>query len=310
MKRQLYLLFLPILVCGLSSWAQGQDKSIQIELDTSEWLIGAQYSVQYSFPISEGMEDSEWSWSEIGKKEDLEVVHHRTSSEDGMLKLHLQLAVFDTGYFEIPEIHLFLSSEGQMDTLFSENIPLTIYAPEQYSSDLLPIKTIIEDPEPFNYTPLIIAAGVLILAILLYFFFARRKKRRNREFPIAEKVEIRDPDEYALSQLELLKNKGLIEQEEYNQFYTELSFIFRRWLRDRFNFSALEQTTHEIIAELGQIETQAHRMDDWKNIFQVIDAVKYAQGKPDDNFHRRALHSIEEFIQAEYSKRKEVKKEE
>ena len=64
--------------------------------------------------------------------------------------------------------------------------------------------------------------------------------------PSTSLAEILSPQETAIQELEILKNKGLLERGLVREYYFELSEIFRRYLGARYKFQALDWTTEEI----------------------------------------------------------------
>jgi hypothetical protein len=88
--------------------------------------------------------------------------------------------------------------------------------------------------------------ALILTVVFLLVLWAWRTKYRRR--PRAVQL---PPDQLALRELERLE-KSLRPHADGETYHTQLSFIVRRYLRDRFGFHALQQTTAEFLAALRQ----------------------------------------------------------
>lgn len=96
-----------------------------------------------------------------------------------------------------------------------------------------------------NWLPWVLGTLVSILVIALIVFLIRRRGK-NQMIPSTPLAENLSPLETALRELEILKNKELLEKGLVREYYFELSEIFRRYLGARYEFQALDWTTEEI----------------------------------------------------------------
>ena len=100
----------------------------------------------------------------------------------------------------------------------------------------------------------------------------------------------RSAHEIALMQLEALKNKGLLQQSKIKEYYSEVSFIIRHYLENRFLLKAPEMTTEEFLTfarDYGQL--QSVQKNSLKEFLSACDMVKFAKYSPSD-------HEIEEIF--------------
>src|SRR5690606_9814486 len=90
-----------------------------------------------------------------------------------------------------------------------------------------------------------ILLGLIVLGGLLYWFVLRKKPLTE-----AEKVALLPAYDRALLELKKLENSRYLIQDEYKQYYTELTNIVRSYLEEGVHISALESTTDELIGKL------------------------------------------------------------
>ena len=117
-----------------------------------------------------------------------------------------------------------------------------------------------------------IAAIFVLAGIIVY---VRKRKSRERVIPA------RPAHEIALERLQKLQQKNFIETGNVRFYYFELSEIFREYLENRFSFFAVEQTTEEILQEIGQ-ETRLEELqrDAARQFLKNTDWVKFAKHNP------------------------------
>lgn len=78
-------------------------------------------------------------------------------------------------------------------------------------------------------------------------------------------------------------------------YYTELTDVIRTYIKDRFNFNALEMTSAEIIEHLMQVKDQ-QSIAELKLLFETADLVKFAKHAPLMNENDMNLVNAVDFI--------------
>ena len=125
-----------------------------------------------------------------------------------------------------------------------------------------------------------LAAGFAMLAATAIFGVGLRRRTRHRATP-APGPQPLSPHEQALKALAALRGMDLIQKEEIEPFYRELSAIVRRYLEDRFGLRAPERTTEEFIREAAGSGLLAPRHQDLVRAFlEQCDLVKFARLRP------------------------------
>jgi len=105
------------------------------------------------------------------------------------------------------------------------------------------------------------------------------------------------PDEVALHALRLLREKGLIEEDQVEPFYVELSSIARHYLEDRFDLRAPERTTEEFIREATRsrlLSAEHQRLV--REFLEQCDLVKFARHHPAREDMEHAFSAAEQLV--------------
>ena len=138
---------------------------------------------------------------------------------------------------------------------------------------------------------LLIAAVVVGLgAWLLRLYLAHARKVAANAPPIP-------PHEIALAALQALLARGLIEQNQIEIFYVELSGIARHYLEARFLLHAPEQTTEEFlrdVASVGQLSPAHQQLV--ADFLEQSDLVKFARYQPNQNSMHAAYAAAEKLV--------------
>jgi hypothetical protein len=147
-----------------------------------------------------------------------------------------------------------------------------------------------------NWLPiiLVVLAAVLVIALGIYLFL-KRKKSKSADSPHIQ--ETLSPQEIALRDLDILKNKGLLEKGLIREYYFELSEIFRRYLGAKFNFPALDWTTEEIKRFLTHSSSHDPGIrEKISYILEKTDLVKFAKAQVtgEENMTERIIIFIQE----------------
>jgi len=139
-----------------------------------------------------------------------------------------------------------------------------------------------------------ISLGTALTAFLVGLTTSRIWKNREHIFPSPPPV---PPHTIALRALSALKAKGLLEQDECEPFYTELSMILRTYLEGRFRLNAPDETTEEIVEELSRSpELTGAQRNILQEFMRQADMVKFAKGRSDRATMESAFTTTEQFV--------------
>jgi hypothetical protein len=209
--------------------------------------------------------------------------------KDGRIieKYEFNISVYDTGKFTIPPFPIAYFPEGTDSTFkIIKADPIDIYVKSVISGDdakeLKDIKFPIRIP--FNYR-FWVSIGVVVVLLLLiaYLAYLVWKRRKEKGYIFSPPPPPRPAHEVALEALDELYQSELLAEKKYKEFFSRLSDIIRAYLEGRYFFSALEETTAEIMRDAQKQVEQEELLIDLKNILEISDLVKFAKYFPEEN---------------------------
>ena len=208
------------------------------------------------------------------------------------------LTQFDSGSYKLPAQRIEINGKGYFtDSLRIDvaTVPVDTVAQKMY--DIKPLIQV----EKINAGWWKILLGILgilaIIAGIVYWFFLRKKTLTE-----AEKVALLPPYDRALLELKKLDNSKYLIQDEYKQYYSELTDIVRSYLEEDVNVSALESTTDELIVKLemmkdaGELKLDNDTIKQFKSILQTADLVKFAKSKPPTTVALQDRKAVEHIV--------------
>ena len=70
----------------------------------------------------------------------------------------------------------------------------------------------------------------------------------------------------------------------------------REYLENRYNISALESSTHEILDDLKKVDFDDRFKDNLSEMLSIADLVKFAKADSTGDINTRILNQAEEFV--------------
>ena len=136
---------------------------------------------------------------------------------------------------------------------------------------------------------------VLILA-LIYIISKKYLKKTERVLEIVEEELKLDPIELTINKLEILKNEKLWEKDEINLHFTKASNIIRKYLELKFNFSALEIPTADILSKYKEFNQDDFSIKMLNKILLSCELAKFAKNQPDKSEILTHLENCKDFV--------------
>ena len=84
------------------------------------------------------------------------------------------------------------------------------------------------------------------------------------------------PHQKAMKEIEQIKADKMVASEDQKEYYTKLTDTLRKYIEERYGFSAMEMTSSEIIARLTSSGDQ-QSLDELRRLFMTADLVKFAK---------------------------------
>lgn len=288
-----------IFIWGVQGFSQTKPK-ISSEVDTTFIKIGDQVQWKVSVDIDTTDQVIFPEGQTFSPLETVEAYATDTTRKKDRLTLQkiYALTQFDSGAYKLPTQRIEINGVGYFtDSLIINvaTVPVDTIAQKMY--DIKPLIAV-EKSNPDWWKYLLI--GLLFLAVLagLFYWFVLRKKPLTEE----EKEALLPPYDRALLELKRLENSKYLIQDEFKEYYSELTDIVRSYLEEDAHVSALESTTGQLIDKLellsdsGELELDKDTINQFKNILQTADLVKFAKSKPSSSIAERDRKLVEQIV--------------
>ena len=202
---------------------------------------------------------------------------------------------FDVGEFTLPPIDFIVRSNGELNSLKSDEYKLKIYStvPDsiQVIADIAPVKYV--HLGFWDYLVILIAILIVVTAIFALIKFIKKPKEKVVETKV---VDTRPAYEICLKQIELLKKDDFLRKGDFLSYYFRLSYIMRLFVELQFKVKALEMTTAEIRLHLTKIEPKEKSFI--LNYLINCDKIKFAKFMPKLSEADFALEELENYIKS------------
>lgn len=274
--------FFSIFFCLYSFVSFSQVKS---SIDSTKIKIGAQitYKIQVEADTTDLVVFPEGqSFSPLEMIESYKIDTTKNNAKYNLIKRY-GLTQFDSGAYTIPRQKIIIGNKTfYTDSMRVEVNNVKVDTTKQGLYDIKPYIQVEKSTSNWWKTFLIILGILLLTAILLYWFIWRKK-------PLTEEEEIAllPPYERAKLALKKLDETNYLQQSELKGYYSELTFIIRKYLDEKVYDRALESTTDELVMRLNllkdgnQIELSKEDIRNIETILKRADLVKFAKSAPD-----------------------------
>lgn len=311
MKRYIIGTILGLLF-GLPGIAQ--EVSADAQLEPAEILIGDEVTLTIRLSFTPNIHLESINLGVLDKLDSIEVKNISnvdTASRAPMINVQqtIILTSFDEGVYNIPPIPVIFSQQGQ--NIETQTPPLqlkvnTIPINQTDSVALQPIKDIIEEPLKIqDFLPFIaIGLGLIAIGLLVWFLVKRKNAPETKPVPAAP---LPKPHELAMQRIKALQEARLLAKAEYKAYQTQISYILREYLENRYGMVALEATTYDLLKKLPGVHLPEGWIDRLRQLLQNADLVKFAKAEFPTDFHEQSLNDLTQFV--EESTPKEVPEE-
>lgn len=239
---------------------------IEIEADTTDLVV---------FP--EGQ-----TFSPLEMIESYKVDTTKNNAKLQLIKTY-GLTQFDSGSYIIPKQKIVIGD----NTFFTDslNVRVNTVVVDTTKQKLYDIKPMIavEKASSNLWKYLVIGLMALALVAFVLYWLIWRKKPLTEE----EEIALLPPYDRAKLALQKLDESDYLQNEALKDYYSELTFIIRKYLDEKVYDRALESTTDELVDRLNmlrdanQIELSNKDIDNINTILKRADLVKFAKSAPD-----------------------------
>jgi hypothetical protein len=269
MKRA--LLLTGLMIHALLTFAQA---SVEVKIDPIEMMIGEQAQVTMTVQAAEGakieMPVFQPRQQIVAGVEVINVEHPTGHS------LSLTLTSFDGNLYYLPPFKVKVNGK----TVESKSLALKVVEVEVDTTKLDKFygpKDVQDNPFQWSDWSLSFWLSILMLVLLAIAYYLYLRLRDNK--PIIARIKIVKrllPHQKAMKEIEQIKADKMVSSENQKEYYTKLTDTLRKYIEERYGFSAMEMTSTEIIERLTADDDQ-QSLSELRQLFMTADLVKFAK---------------------------------
>ena len=288
------------LACAvLSAAAQA---TVEATIDYIEILIGQQVEVSVRATAKEG---SNVVFPDFKPQQmitpGVEVISHKDSAtvgiDNGMAVFthKYRLTSFDGKLYYLPPFAVKVNGK----TFKSKSLALKVLEVPVDTTKLDQFygpKDVQDNPFEWSDWSAVFWLSVLMLVVMIVAYWLYLRLRDNK--PIIASIKIVKkllPHQKALKEIEVIKAEKMVTSENQKEYYTKLTDTLRKYIEERYGFSAMEMTSSEIIDRLTETQDR-QALDELRMLFQTADLVKFAKYSTLINENDMNLVNAIEFI--------------
>ena len=288
-----------LMVIGLSfvishlSLSPLRSQSVEARIDSMEMFIGQQVHVTLTVEAPAGAKIDFPQYQRTQQvTPGVEVVETRRVADNVQV---LTLTSFDEQLYYLPPFAALVGG----DTVKSKSLALKVMGIDVDTTQLEKFfgpKDVQDNPFQWSDWAPLFWLSVLMLVLMAVTYYLYLRLRDNK--PIITYVRVVKkllPHQKAMKEIEQIKADRLTTSEDQKEYYTKLTDTIRRYIEERYGFSAMEMTSSEIIERLTKQGDQ-RALDELTELFQTADLVKFAKHAALTNENDKNLVSAVEFI--------------
>ena len=288
-----------VALCSVATLAQG----VQATIDPIEMLIGEQAKVTLTV---QGADDAQVVWPQLKPREmvvpGVEVIASHTSqpgksgeSGNSGKVMTIILTSFDGNLYHLPPFTVKVNGKD----VKSNELALKVVEMEVDTTQLNAFfgpKDVQDNPFQWSdwSTPFWMSVLVLVLLAVGYWLYLRLRDNK----PIITHIKIVRrllPHQKAMKEIEQIKADKMVTSENQKEYYTKLTETLRKYIEERYGFSAMEMTSSEIIERL-MAQSDQQSLAELRQLFTTADLVKFAKYSTMINENDSNLVSAIDFI--------------
>jgi len=285
-----YLLLIVLIASALRCLAQS---SVTAKIEPIEMMIGEQATVTLTVQTAD---DAKVDWPTFQPRQMLvpgvEVLNTQRTSDHTMV---ITLTSFDGNLYHLPPFKVKINGKEQQ----SADLALKVVEIEVDTTQLnkfFPPKDVQDNPFLWSDWSLSFWLSVLLLVLIALCGYLYLRLRDNK--PVISHIKIVKrllPHQKAMKEIEQIKANRMVASENAKEYYTKLTDTLRKYIEERYGFSAMEMTSSEIIERLTAAGDQ-QSLDELRQLFTTADLVKFAKYSTMINENDANLVSAIDFI--------------
>jgi hypothetical protein len=267
--------------------------SVTAKIEPIEMMIGEQATVTLTVQTAD---DAKVDWPTFQPRQMLvpgvEVLNTQRTSDHTMV---ITLTSFDGNLYHLPPFKVKINGKEQQ----SADLALKVVEIEVDTTQLnkfFPPKDVQDNPFLWSDWSLSFWLSVLLLVLIALCGYLYLRLRDNK--PVISHIKIVKrllPHQKAMKEIEQIKADRMVASENAKEYYTKLTDTLRKYIEERYGFSAMEMTSSEIIERLTAAGDQ-QSLDELRQLFTTADLVKFAKYSTMINENDANLVSAIDFI--------------
>jgi hypothetical protein len=204
------------------------------------------------------------------------------------------LTQFDSGAYTIPRQKIIIGDKIFFTDSLKVEVNNVVIDSTKGLYDIKPIIAVEKSGSNWWKYLLITLLVLGVIGFLIYWFIWRRKPLTE-----AEQIALLPPYDRAKLALKKLDESHYLEHENLKDYYSELTFIIRKYLDEKVYDRALESTTDELIKRLNllkdgnQVDISKEDIKNLESILKRADLVKFAKSNPDIELAKMDRNTID-----------------
>jgi cytochrome c-type biogenesis protein CcmH/NrfG len=269
MKR--LVLLIGLITSTLLTFAQS---GVEVKIEPIEMMIGEQAQVTVTVQANK---DDKVEFSTYQPRQQIvagvEVIAAQHPSDN---ILQLTLTSFDGNLYYLPPFKVKVNGK----TLESKSLALKVVDVEVDTTKLEKFfgpKDVQDNPFQWSDWSLSFWLSVFMLLLLAVAYYLYLRLRDNKPIMVRIKIVKRLlPHQKAMKEIEQIKADKMVNSENQKEYYTKLTDTLRKYIEERYGFSAMEMTSSEIIERLTTADDQ-QSLGELRQLFMTADLVKFAK---------------------------------
>lgn len=276
MKYVLYLFFI------VSAWATAQQPEVSTKVDRDLIKIGEEVVLEIGITAQKSDLVIFPEQPAYGALEVLESYPVDSVIADDKFQLFKKYGVtqWDSGDYWIPQLKVLINDDKQVltDSLLVSVREVEVDTTKQKMfpiKDTLNIETVTRtDWSWLWWLLLLLPIGAII------YLLSRKREKKSYEDTLA-------PYEWAIYRLKQLENNNWLENRDWKSYYSEITYIIRRYIDSKVYGRTMESTTQQLLTELKVVmnEKGMHITQNSENrlesLLQKADLIKFAGASSD-----------------------------
>ena len=214
---------------------------------------------------------------------------------------HVTITSFEAGRHLVGNVVVGIGENGTT-VLLAPSDSLTIEVAYAADADTTKCEVAVDSTyikEPYTFWEIVrwIVYGVLFAALVAAVVWVIKRRKEHKPIVIIPGAKPTPADKKALSELESLRRKELWQKGRIKKYYTDMTDIVRRFLRNMYGISAAEMTTRQTLKAFHGIEDWSEESESLlRQLLQKADMVKFAKSQPEAYEHDQAMQYAVDFV--------------